>query len=67
MPFVVLYVENADLIATFETLKEAQEALTRFVRDHPDVRDQAAVLEVDPSGHGVGQYVYADQHIELLA
>jgi hypothetical protein len=67
MAFVVLYVENADVAATFESLEAAQGRLNDFVRKHPDVRDEMAVVEVDEHGHGVGAYIYADSHAGLFA
>lgn len=67
MPYVVLYVENADVVATFEGLEAAQGCLNDFVRKHPDVRDEMAVLEVDDRGHGHGSYIYADSHAGLFA
>ena len=67
MAYVMLYVENADVLATFETLAEAQDALNSFVRQHPEVRDDAAILELDETGHGVGPYVYAEQRSALFA
>ncbi len=67
MPYLVLYVENADAVATFKTLPEAKAALENFVANNPQVRDEVAVLEVDHAGQGVGQYVYADLHAELFA
>lgn len=67
MPYVVLYVENADVVATFEDLDAAQGSLNDFVRKNPAVRDQMAVVEVDDRGHGVGSYIYADSHAGLFA
>jgi hypothetical protein len=67
MPYVVLYVENADVVATLEGLDAAHGCLNDFVRKHPEVRDEMAIVEVDERGHGVGSYIYADSHAELFA
>lgn len=67
MPYVALYIDNADIIATYATLTDAQAALNELVAKHPAVRDDVAILEVDAAGHGVGEYIYAAQHAELFA
>lgn len=67
MSYVLLYVENADVVATFSSLDEARIALNAFVTEHPAIRDEVAVVETDRKGHGVGEYIYADQHSELFA
>lgn len=67
MAYVVLYVENADVVATFETQTDASDALNAFVEKHPQVRDEVAILEVDDAGHGIGPYVFAGDHAGLFA
>jgi hypothetical protein len=67
MPSVVLYVENADVVASFEEFEAAHGCLNDFVGKHPEVRDEMAVVEVDEHGHGMGAYVYADSHAGLFA
>jgi hypothetical protein len=67
MSYAMLYVDNASVIATFETLSDASEGLNRFVTDHPDVRDDVALVELDDQGRGTGEYRFADTHSALFA
>jgi hypothetical protein len=71
MTWAILYPENADIVATFSTREEAVERLNAFVELHPEISDEIAVLCIDEHGHGVGKYIYAEQHAaqlpELLA
>lgn len=67
MAYVVLYVENADVVATFETLPEARNALSSFVAKHQEIGSEVAILEVDDAGHGTGEYMFAEQHAGLFA
>ncbi len=67
MAYALLYVDGSSAIATFETREEATERLTRFVADHPEIRDDVALLELDDRGRGIGDYIYADSHSALFA
>ena len=66
MAYAMLYVDNASVVATFASLDDASNALSRFVADHPDVRDDLALLELDEAGHGTGEYLFADAHSPLF-
>lgn len=67
MAYAMLYVDNASVIATFDSVSEAAAGLNAFVAEHPEVRDDVALLELDDQGHGVGEYVFADTHSPLFA
>ncbi|HEY1518948.1 MAG TPA: hypothetical protein VGF91_21135 [Solirubrobacteraceae bacterium] len=67
MAYAILYVDNASVIGTFDGPSEGVEALNAFVAEHPEVRDEVALLELDSQGRGVGDYVFADTHSPLFA
>ena len=53
MTYAMLWVENADFVATFDTLGAAQASLDEFVREHPEVEGQVAVVGLDERGYAV--------------
>jgi hypothetical protein len=63
----MLYVDNASVVATFDTLADAMTGLNGFVAEHPEIRDDVAVLELDAEGRGTGDYLFADAHSALFA
>lgn len=67
MAYAMLYIDNASVIATFDGMREAVDALNAFVAEHPEVRDDVALLPLDDAGHGHGEYVFADTHSALFA
>ena len=67
MAYALLYVDNASVLRTYDTLDAASDALNAFVEEHPDVRDEVALLELDERGHGAGDYIFAESHSELFA
>jgi hypothetical protein len=67
MAYALLYIDNASVLKTFDTLDVASHALNAFVDEHPDVRDEVALLELDQRGRGTGDYIFAESHSPLFA
>lgn len=50
MTWAMLWVENADVVGTFDTRELAQASLSVFVAEHPEIKGQVAVVEIDARG-----------------
>ena len=59
MTYAVMYAQNGELIADFESHDVAVEALRQYVAEHPSVIDQVGLMEFDDSGHPAGEFVPA--------
>lgn len=62
MPYAILYIENGDFVADFDSVDEARTALRDFLADQPAVRDRVGILEFDADGQPVGELQTADAH-----
>jgi hypothetical protein len=50
MTFAVIYVENGDLVADFDSEDEALEALRGYVADSPSISDRVGLMAFDDYG-----------------
>jgi hypothetical protein len=62
MSYAVIYAQNGEFIADFDSHDEAVEALRAFVGEHPSVIDEVGLIEFDEGGHPVGEFVPASAH-----
>jgi hypothetical protein len=53
MTHAILFIENGDLLADFDTLDDARSALHEYVGDHPGVGARVGLLAFDDDGHPV--------------
>jgi hypothetical protein len=61
MTYAILYIENGDLVADFDTPDEARESLLQFVREHPSVRERVGLMAFDDEGQPAGEFQPASQ------
>ncbi len=59
MTYAVIYAQNGEFIADFDSHDEAVEALCEYVAEHPSVSEQVGLMEFDDSGHPAGEFVPA--------
>jgi len=67
MTYAILYVENGDVVADFDTQDEARTALHEYISEHPSVRDRVGLLAFDEHGAPVGEFQSASQLEAQLA
>jgi hypothetical protein len=51
MTYAILYKDNGDFLADYDSFEEARSALHDFVEEHPSIRHRVGMLEIDDSGH----------------
>ncbi|MGH2849541.1 MAG: hypothetical protein ACRDLP_02890 [Solirubrobacteraceae bacterium] len=54
MTFAIVYIENGDFVADFDSQDEAVVALREFVGEHPSLAERVGLLTFDDSGNAVG-------------
>ena len=59
MSYAILYAQNGDFVADFDSHDEAIGALRVYVAEHPSVSEQVGLMEFDDAGHPVGEFVSA--------
>jgi hypothetical protein len=59
MTYAVIYAQNGEFVADFDSQDEAVEALRDYVADHPSVTDQVGLMEFDDDGRPAGEFVPA--------
>ena len=59
MTHAIIYAQNGDFIADFDSHDEAVEALREYVAEHPSVIDQVGLMEFDDSGRPAGEFMPA--------
>jgi hypothetical protein len=59
MTYAIVYVENGDFVADFETRDEARAALRKFVVEHPDTHEQVGLMAFDDDGHPASDFQLA--------
>jgi hypothetical protein len=67
MTYAILYIENGDLVADFDTEDDARAALHEFVTENPSVGDRIGLLAFDDAGQPVGEFQSARQLEAQLA
>lgn len=50
MTYAILYAENGDFVADFDSHDEAQHALEEFVAEHHEVRESVGLMAFDDDG-----------------
>jgi hypothetical protein len=55
MVFAVIYAENADIVATYESRDEAESELEGFVRDNPSLQDDIGLRRYE-NGRPAGEF-----------
>jgi hypothetical protein len=61
MTYAILYIENGDFIADFDSEDAARAALADFLRENPSVRDRVGLLAFGDDGLPVGDALSADE------
>ena len=59
MSYAILYAQNGEIIADFDSHDEAVAALREYVAEHASVIDQVGLIEFDDYGHPSGEFVPA--------
>jgi hypothetical protein len=59
MTYRILYTDHGDVVATYESLEEAQAELDSFVREHPELVPEIGIMAFDDSGRATGDFVPA--------
>ena len=59
MSYAILYAQNGEFVADFDSRDEAVDALREYVVEHPSVSDQVGLMEIDDTGHPAGEFVPA--------
>lgn len=67
MTYAILYIENGDIVADFNSQDEARAALHEFVSENPSVGDRVGILAFDQHGNPVGDFQSASQLEAQLA
>jgi hypothetical protein len=56
MTYAIVLIDNADLVADYESLTDARAALREYVTENPAVRERVALVAFDlcgwPAAHG---------------
>jgi hypothetical protein len=58
--FAVIYAENAEVVATYDSEQEASSKLAAFVADHPKLQDEIGLRQYD-NGRPVGDWMPASE------
>ena len=61
MTYAILYIENGDLVADFDSEDDARTAPHEFVTENPSVRNRVGLLAFDDDGQPVGEFQSARQ------
>ena len=61
--FAVIYAENAEIVATYDSEQEASKKLAEFVAAHPSLQDEIGLREYE-DGRPVGDWVSAAQLLD---
>ncbi len=56
MTFAIVYIDNGDFVADFDSQDEAVVALREFVGEHPSLAERVGLLAFDDSGSAVGDF-----------
>jgi hypothetical protein len=67
MTHAILYSENGDLVADFDTEDEARASLHEFATENPSVGDRVGLLAFDDAGQHAGEFQSARQLEAQLA
>lgn len=59
MTYAIVFAQNGEFVADFESRDDAVEALREYVAEYPSVSDQVGLMEFDNSGHPVSEFVLA--------
>jgi hypothetical protein len=59
MTYAVVYAQNGELVADFDSQGEAVEALRDYIADYPSVSEQVGLMVFDDEGHPAGEFVPA--------
>ena len=59
MTYAVIYAQNGELVADFDSQDEAVEALREYVADNPSAGDQVGLMEFDDYGQPASEFVPA--------
>ena len=59
MSYAILYAQNGEFVADFDSHDEAVGALREYVAEHPSVSEQVGLMEFDDAGHPVGEFMPA--------
>ena len=57
--YAIVFIENGDVVADFDVLDEARDALHDFVAEHPRVGERVGLLAFDERGRPTGEFLPA--------
>ena len=61
MTYAILFIENGDFVADFDSEEAARAALHDFVAENPSIRDRVGLLAFDDDGLPVGEPLAANE------
>ena len=59
MTYAVIYAENGELVADFDSEDAARDALREYVAEYPSVSERVGLMAFDDDGHATSDFVSA--------